>query len=82
MFKEETVFVNLSREKIKQLLSRDNIIREYRLANINLIIVQILLVPLLIDLFYYRQRDTVFFSNPVRLPTIINKICVGPLLAV
>ena len=39
VFKEEVVFVNLSREEIKQLLSRDNIIREYRLAYINLIIV-------------------------------------------
>ena len=39
MFKEETVFINLSREKIKQLLSSGNVIREYRLANINLIIV-------------------------------------------
>jgi len=39
VLKEETVFVDLSREETKQLLSRDNIIREYRLANIDFIIV-------------------------------------------
>jgi hypothetical protein len=39
MFKEEIVFINLSREETKQLLSKDNVIREDRLANINLIII-------------------------------------------
>jgi hypothetical protein len=39
IFKEEIVFVNLSKEETKQLLSKDNVIREDRLANINLIII-------------------------------------------
>jgi hypothetical protein len=39
-------------------------------------------VPLLVDLFYYRQGDTVFFSDPVQLPTIIDKVYVSTLLAV
>ena len=82
MLKEEIVFVDLSREETKQLLSGDNIIREYRLANIDFIIVQIPLVLLLVDLFYHGQGDAVFFSDPVRLLTITDKICVGMLLAV
>jgi hypothetical protein len=39
MLKEEVVFVNLSKEETKQLLSKDNIIKEYKLANINFIII-------------------------------------------
>jgi hypothetical protein len=39
IFKEEVVFINLSREETKQLLNRDNIIREWGLANISLVII-------------------------------------------
>jgi hypothetical protein len=39
VFKEEAVFVDLSREETKQLLSRDDVIREWGLANINLIVI-------------------------------------------
>ena len=39
MFKKEIVFVNLSKEETKQFLSKDNVIREYRLTNINLVII-------------------------------------------
>jgi hypothetical protein len=53
VFKEEAVFVDLSREETKQLLSRDNVIREWGLANISLIIIQIPLLPLLVDLFHH-----------------------------
>jgi hypothetical protein len=63
-------------------LSRDNVIREWSLDNSNFIIVQIPLVPLLVNLVHHRQGDAVLFSASIRLPTVINKICMGTPLAV
>ena len=48
VFEEEAVFVDLGREERKQLPSRDYVIREK-----SLVVIQIPLVPLLVDLFHH-----------------------------
>jgi hypothetical protein len=82
VLKQEVVLVDLGIQKYKKLLSKDNVIREQSLNSIDLIVVQILLTPLLSNLFYYSQGDTVFFSNAVRLPPVVKQVGVSTLFAV
>jgi hypothetical protein len=82
ILKQKVVLVNLGIQKYKKLLSRDNIIQERSLNSINLIIIQILLTPLLSNLFYYSQGDIVFFLNTIRLLLVIKQVSISTLFAI
>jgi hypothetical protein len=82
VLKQEAVLVDLGIQKCKKLLSRDNVIRERSLNSIDLIVVQILLTPLLSNLFYYGQGDTVFFLNAVRLLPVVKQVSVSTLFTI
>jgi hypothetical protein len=78
VLEEEAVLVDLHVKKVEEPLSRDNIVQEGT-VDFCLIVVQIPLLPLLVDLLYHSQGDTVLFSDAIRSPPVIKQVSVSAL---